>query len=261
AEAPQDCKPPKSFTVRSVELRPTEPIGTISPGPGISVTLHDPGVTVVGDGTPQPLAPDGSYSNEVTFGGLGTMEYDVMGVKGVADVATAGTTKFAITGKVGEEDGVLRIDSVLPEMTGTLKVGAGLPEPTYKMHATFAAKKAPRRYVPPTPSVAKAATLVLDFVKSPRDSATFSGTFDRLRPPNLVGGKTAVLRVGAHRLDVTLSKKGATGRGSPAVVVLRTNKKTGTFKIVVRKSDLRAELAALPAADHLPRGVAWSLVL
>src|SRR5262249_7189644 len=133
AVAPADCKPPKSFTMISCELRPETPLDPFDQGPGMRATFHDPGISVVGDGNPSPINPDGTFTNEVRFGAFGTAEYDVPGFKGTDDLTKLGTTPFTITGRLSDDGTGVRIDAQLPEVSSVGDVGLGANNPTYKL--------------------------------------------------------------------------------------------------------------------------------
>jgi hypothetical protein len=119
-------------------------------------------------------------------------------------------------------------------------------------------------FLDPIPSIAKKASVTFDFTKEDADRITFGGTFDRTQPPDVGGGVTAVLRVGAYRADIPLIVKGKaikSAKGAPAKVLLKAKKKKAIFKVALKKADLQVALAALPDAETLPRMVRWSLRL
>ncbi len=259
--APLDCRPPKSFRVTELELRPAGEEPVFSPAEGVTVQLHEVGVRIEQPSDVVAVAEDGTFSIDGEVRLFGTVELSSPLGSTVVDLADNPPVPFRVSGSIGAVEEAGQITATLPETTGTLDLGLGEDNPTFSIAGVLSAHRVKPAYVAPIPSTTQKASVAFDFVRDDNDRTRFAGVFDRTQPPALGTGVTGTLRVGAYRAEIAIDAKGRSAKGAPVKLRLKVKKKKATFKIAVSRADLRAALAALPDADSLPRSIPWSLTL
>lgn len=264
AEAPLDCRPPKSFQVTGVELELEDGDVAIEPADGVFIHGHQLGVRLADPGTAAVTGPGGTFTQTIRLSYTGTAQWGILGTGDTVDMTKLRDWDLEIHGTVDNTTGQVTLRADLPETTRQIDFGLGPLNPTLTMSGAIDFVRSDDTFAYRTPSVTRRAAIGLDFAADAKDAVSFSGTIDRRLAPTIGAGTTAVLRIGGYRADVTLDARGRTAaRANPLVriVVPKKRKKPAKFKVVLRRQSLRDLLAAAATTDGLPREVPWSLDL